>query len=163
MQEKLNVEKKIREDNQEDLYMILQDMDSQFEQLILNEKKQREKTEVTLIKLLEDTCNKIESNLRIWLNIYYTLLYLILSIQSSLTFVNEVFLQKINGFSETLHWESSLQSLVVVNFIIIAALTSFVAKEIYFIKIILHELQTVCFIPSMRNTIETDLTSYGKW
>ena len=65
MQEKLNVEKKIREDNQEDLYMILQDMDSQFEQLILNEKKQREKTEVTLIKLLEDTCNKIESNLRI--------------------------------------------------------------------------------------------------
>ena len=45
--------------------MVLQDMDNQFEQEILNEKKLREKTEATLIKLLEDTCNKIESNIRI--------------------------------------------------------------------------------------------------
>ena len=60
----LNEERKIRENNTVDLSMKIQDFNMKIANDLANEKKERVATEETLINVLEETCVRIEQNIR---------------------------------------------------------------------------------------------------
>ena len=54
----------MREETNHALHSMLDDMQKKLFAEISSEKKERQKTEETLIKLLEETCSRVESGLR---------------------------------------------------------------------------------------------------
>ena len=60
----MNYEKRMREDSQNTMYRMIGDMHGKITQEIQNERKERENTEEGLLKLLEETCSRVETGLR---------------------------------------------------------------------------------------------------
>ena len=60
----MNYEKRMREDSQNTMYRMIEDMHGKITQEIQNERKERENTEEGLLKLLEETCSRVETGLR---------------------------------------------------------------------------------------------------
>ena len=62
--ELMNYEKRVREDSQNAMYRMIEDMHGKITQEIQNERKERENTEEGLLKLLEETCSRVETGLK---------------------------------------------------------------------------------------------------
>lgn len=54
------LERKVREETQNTLFRMIEDMESNLLKEIDNEKREREENEESFMNLLEDTCNRIE-------------------------------------------------------------------------------------------------------
>jgi transcription initiation factor IIF auxiliary subunit len=63
MYELVENQNKLREDSHKMYTALVDEMDQRIRQELIREKKEREMTEETLIKLLEDTCLRVESGL----------------------------------------------------------------------------------------------------
>jgi hypothetical protein len=62
--EGLAAEKKVREETENVLLKMLEDMCNRMQGEINQERRDREQTEETLLKLLEETCSRVEIGLR---------------------------------------------------------------------------------------------------
>ena len=54
------LERKVREETQNTLFRMIEDMESNLLKEIDTEKREREENEESFMNLLEDTCNRIE-------------------------------------------------------------------------------------------------------
>lgn len=57
------LERKVREETQNTLFRMIEDMENNLMKEIDNEKKDREENEESFMNLLEDTCTRIERGL----------------------------------------------------------------------------------------------------
>ena len=57
------LERKVREETQNTLFRMIEDMESNLSREIDNERREREENEESFMNLLEDTCAKIERSL----------------------------------------------------------------------------------------------------
>ena len=57
------LERKVREETQNTLFRMIEDMESNLVREIDNERKEREENEESFMSLLEETCNRIERGL----------------------------------------------------------------------------------------------------
>jgi len=60
----LNVEKKVREETENMMFRMLEDINARLQNDISNERNTRERSEEQMLRLLEETCGRIESSLR---------------------------------------------------------------------------------------------------
>ena len=60
----VSYEKRVREDSQNAMYRMIEDMHSKITQEIQSERRERENTEEGLLKLLEETCSRVENGLK---------------------------------------------------------------------------------------------------
>jgi len=63
-QDKLNMERKIREETENAMFRMLEDINAKFQSEIQNEKTSRLTSEEQMVRLLEETCNRIEHNFK---------------------------------------------------------------------------------------------------
>lgn len=57
------LERKVREETQNTLFRMIEDMDNNLAREIDNEKREREENEESFMNLLEETCSRIERGL----------------------------------------------------------------------------------------------------
>ncbi len=57
------MERKVREETENTMLKMLEDMCTRLQAEIQNERSDREATEETLLKLLEETCSRVEMGL----------------------------------------------------------------------------------------------------
>ena len=57
------LERKVREETQNTLFRMIEDMETNLSREIENERMEREENEESFMGLLEETCNRIERNL----------------------------------------------------------------------------------------------------
>jgi len=60
----MEIEKKVREETENVLFKLLEDIDYKFQTELSKEKKVREGSQDEMMKLLEETCSRIENQLR---------------------------------------------------------------------------------------------------
>ena len=63
--EMIMLERKVREETQNTLFRMIEDMESNLLKEIDNEKRERDENEESFMNLLEDTCNRIERTIDI--------------------------------------------------------------------------------------------------
>jgi len=63
--EMLTHEKKIREDTEKTMVKMIEDVHGRITSDLMLERRERETTEETLLKLLEETCTRVENSLHI--------------------------------------------------------------------------------------------------
>ena len=64
VQDSLHVEQKTREDSENSLIRVLEDMCQKMQHEVQLERKDRESTEEIFLKLLEETCDRVQSGLK---------------------------------------------------------------------------------------------------
>jgi hypothetical protein len=57
------LERKVREETQNTLFRMIEDMENNLSRDIDNERREREENEESFMNLLEETCTRIERNL----------------------------------------------------------------------------------------------------
>ena len=57
------LERKVREETQNTLFRMIEDMETNLVREIENERREREENEESFMSLLEETCNRIERGL----------------------------------------------------------------------------------------------------
>jgi len=60
----LLIEKKVREETQNKIFKMIEDINYKLYTEIMSETKERENTTESLLHLLEDTCSKIDKNFK---------------------------------------------------------------------------------------------------
>jgi hypothetical protein len=64
IQDGLHIEQKTREDSENSLIKVLEDMCQKMQNEVQLERKDREGTEEIFLKLLEETCDRVQSGLK---------------------------------------------------------------------------------------------------
>lgn len=57
------LERKVREETQNTLFRMIEDMENNLNKELENERREREENEESFMNLLENTCSRIERNL----------------------------------------------------------------------------------------------------
>jgi len=60
----MNIEKKVREETENVMFRMLEDLDTRLQEDINNENQVRTHAEEQMLRLLEETCARIENGLR---------------------------------------------------------------------------------------------------